>query len=83
MLNAFESCEENNRTNTQQLFLWANFFVVDVVIMSTLKNEFKIFLCLRVQLIETTNPLGWWTTHLMQFPHVSFLACQVFDIITS
>jgi len=56
---------------------------VDVVIMSTLKNELQIFLCLCVRLIETTNPLGWWARHLMQFPHVSFFACQVFDIIVS
>jgi uncharacterized membrane protein len=35
-----------------------------------------------VRPIEIENPLLWWANHVMQFPHMFFLACQVMGIIS-
>jgi hypothetical protein len=56
---------------------------VDDAIMSTLKNELHIFQWLCVQPTKTKNFLVWWVAHVVKFPHVSFLFCQVLGIVGS
>ncbi len=51
--------------------------------MSTLKNELHVFQWLCVRPTKTKNPLVWWVAHVVQFPHVSFVFCQVFGIVGS
>ncbi len=53
----------------------------DDAIMSTVRNELHLFYWLIVGLVEIENPLRWWVNHAMQFPHVSFLACQMLRIV--
>jgi uncharacterized membrane protein len=35
-----------------------------------------------VRPIEIENLLLWWANHVMQFPHMFFLACQVMGIVS-
>ncbi len=58
-------------------------FSFDDAIMSTLKNELHVFQWLCVRPTKTKNPLVWWVAHVVQFPHVSFVFCQVFGIVGS
>jgi hypothetical protein len=56
---------------------------VNDAIMSTLKNKLHIFQWLCVQSTKTKNFLVWWVAHVVKFPHVSFLFCQVLGIMGS
>jgi hypothetical protein len=51
--------------------------------ISTLKNKPQLFQCLPMQSTNYEIPLVWWAQHVMQFPHVSFLAFEVLGILGS
>ncbi len=36
-----------------------------------------------MQTTNHENPLIWWAQHVVQFPHVSFLAFEVLGIVES
>jgi hypothetical protein len=55
----------------------------DDAIMSTVRNESHLFHRLNVGPVEIKNPLQWWANHVMQFPHVFFLARLMLKIVGS
>ncbi len=64
-------------------YLFGHIVFIDDAIMSTLKNELQTLQQLCVRSTKIKNPLVWWATYVMQFPHVSFLAHQVLGIVGS
>jgi hypothetical protein len=52
----------------------------ETILQGLLKNELSLFCHLHVKPKHCLLPLTWWKSHELQFPNISFITRQIFEI---